>query len=162
MKSADQCLEEALSLERAAILSESAGERLKLLRAAERLLLQALETFHLRRENQRMADQLREAHTTLERKVQERTRDLEAANAAKTRFLAAAGHDLRQPVHAIVLLVEALRARNQSESLAPLVEQLASGAATIDLLFRSLLDLSKLESRKTSPTLEPVAMSTPP
>ena len=43
VKSADQCLEEALSLERAAILSESAGERLKLLRAAERLLLQALE-----------------------------------------------------------------------------------------------------------------------
>ena len=43
MKTADQCLEEALSLERAAILSESAGERLKLLRAAERLLLQALE-----------------------------------------------------------------------------------------------------------------------
>ena len=43
MKTADQCLEEALSLERAAILSDSADERLKLLRAAERLLLQALE-----------------------------------------------------------------------------------------------------------------------
>ncbi len=43
MKTADQCLEEALSLERAAILSESADERLKLLRGAERLLLQALE-----------------------------------------------------------------------------------------------------------------------
>jgi len=43
VKTADQCLEEALSLERAAILSDSADERLKLLRAAERLLLQALE-----------------------------------------------------------------------------------------------------------------------
>jgi hypothetical protein len=43
VKTADQCLEEALNLERAAILSDSADERLKLLRAAERLLLQALE-----------------------------------------------------------------------------------------------------------------------
>lgn len=43
MKTADQCLEEALSLERAAILSDSAEERLRLLRAAERLLLQALQ-----------------------------------------------------------------------------------------------------------------------
>lgn len=44
MKTADECLEEALSLERAAILSDSADERLKLLRAAERLLLQALQS----------------------------------------------------------------------------------------------------------------------
>ncbi|MBR7559305.1 hypothetical protein KC218_22425, partial [Mycobacterium tuberculosis] len=34
-----------------------------------------------------------------------------SASEEKSRFLAAASHDLRQPVHAIVLLVEALRAR---------------------------------------------------
>lgn len=44
MKTADQCLYEALSLERAAILTDSADERLKLLRAAESLLMQALVT----------------------------------------------------------------------------------------------------------------------
>lgn len=42
MKTADQCLKEALSLERTAILTDSADERLKLLRAAESLLVQAL------------------------------------------------------------------------------------------------------------------------
>ena len=42
MKTVDQCLDEALSLERAAILSDSTDERLRLLRAAERLLVQAL------------------------------------------------------------------------------------------------------------------------
>lgn len=44
MKTADQCLQEALSLERDAILTDCADERLKLLRAAERLLIQALVT----------------------------------------------------------------------------------------------------------------------
>ncbi len=77
------------------------------------------------------------------------------ASEEKSRFLAAASHDLRQPVHALVMLVEALRARNQSSALHPLVEQVAAGTQTIDLLFRSLLDLSKLEGRKVLPTLEP-------
>ncbi|MCZ3114805.1 hypothetical protein NYZ21_20420, partial [Acinetobacter baumannii] len=40
-------------------------------------------------------------------------------------------------------------------ALRPLVEQVAAGTQTIDLLFRSLLDLSKLEGRKVLPTLEP-------
>lgn len=44
MKTADQCLQEALSLERAAILTDCTDERLKLLRAAESLLMQALVT----------------------------------------------------------------------------------------------------------------------
>ncbi len=100
--------------------------------------------------------QLENESRQLARRYQDEKQRALSASEEKSRFLAAASHDLRQPVHALVLLVEALRARNQSESLAPLVEQLASGAQTIDLLFRSLLDLSKLESRKTSPTLEPV------
>ncbi|MCD9123039.1 hybrid sensor histidine kinase/response regulator [Cupriavidus sp. UGS-1] len=85
---------------------------------------------------------------------QEKERALHASE-EKSRFLAAASHDLRQPVHALVMLVEALRARNDSPALRPLVEQVAAGTQTIDLLFRSLLDLSKLEGRKVLPTLEP-------
>jgi signal transduction histidine kinase len=85
---------------------------------------------------------------------EERKRAL-AASEEKSRFLAAASHDLRQPVHALVMLVEALRARNRSEDLKPLVEQVAAGAQTIDLLFRSLLDLSKLEGRRQLPELQP-------
>ncbi|MGY8525977.1 ATP-binding protein [Paracidovorax citrulli] len=84
----------------------------------------------------------------------EKERALHASD-EKSRFLAAASHDLRQPVHALVMLVEALRARNQSAALHPLVEQVATSTQTIDLLFRSLLDLSKLESRKVLPPLEP-------
>src|SRR5262245_60332421 len=43
-----------------------------------------------------MAEQLERSYGTLERKVQERTHQLELANLAKSRFLAAASHDLRQ------------------------------------------------------------------
>ncbi len=39
------------------------------------------------------------------------------------------------------------------------MEQVAAGTQTIDLLFRSLLDLSKLEGRKVLPTLEPCELS---
>ena len=57
-----------------------------------------------------MAARLQDSYATLEGKVAERTRQLELANLAKTRFLAAASHDLRQPLHALGLLVAQLNA----------------------------------------------------
>lgn len=101
------------------------------------------------------AIQLESDSRRLAKRFQEEKERALHASEEKSRFLAAASHDLRQPVHALVMLVEALRARNQSSSLHPLVEQVAAGTQTIDLLFRSLLDLSKLEGRKVLPTLEP-------
>ncbi len=111
----------------------------------QRTLVRAIQ---LESDSRRLAKQFQE----------EKERALHASE-EKSRFLAAASHDLRQPVHALVMLVEALRARNQSSSLHPLVEQVAAGTQTIDLLFRSLLDLSKLEGRKVLPTLEPCELS---
>jgi signal transduction histidine kinase/CheY-like chemotaxis protein len=110
----------------------------------QRTLVRAIQ---LESDSRRIARQFRE----------EKERALHASE-EKSRFLAAASHDLRQPVHALVMLVEALRARNKSTSLHPLVEQVAAGTQTIDLLFRSLLDLSKLEGRKVLPTLEPAEL----
>ncbi len=101
------------------------------------------------------AIQLESDSRRLAKQFQEEKERALHASEEKSRFLAAASHDLRQPVHALVMLVEALRARNKSSSLHPLVEQVAAGTQTIDLLFRSLLDLSKLEGRKVLPTLEP-------
>src|SRR5207253_7488696 len=56
-----------------------------------------------------MAAQLQGWHATLEGKVEERTQQLKLANLAKSRFLAAASHDLRQPLHALGLFVAQLR-----------------------------------------------------
>jgi nitrate/nitrite-specific signal transduction histidine kinase len=48
-----------------------------------------------------MAKQLEESYAGLERKVEERTHQLALANLAKSRFLAAASHDLRQPLQRV-------------------------------------------------------------
>ena len=52
-----------------------------------------------------MAARLQASYADLERKVAERTKELEQANFAKTRFLAVASHDLRQPLHALGMFI---------------------------------------------------------
>jgi signal transduction histidine kinase/CheY-like chemotaxis protein len=70
----------------------------------------------------------------------------EDALKAKNRFLATASHDLRQPVHAMSMLIEAISHRNQDATLQPAITDLRSSLHAMNLMFNSLLDLSKLES----------------
>jgi signal transduction histidine kinase/CheY-like chemotaxis protein len=70
----------------------------------------------------------------------------EDALKSKNRFLATASHDLRQPVHAMSMLIEAISQRNLDASLAPALSDLRSSLRAMNLMFNSLLDLSKLES----------------
>jgi signal transduction histidine kinase/ActR/RegA family two-component response regulator len=86
------------------------------------------------------------ANAMLERKVQERTAELEAANAAKTHFLAAASHDLRQPMVAIGLISGLLRERMQSPELVSLTGRLTDAVDAMENLLSRLLDLSRLEA----------------
>lgn len=95
---------------------------------------------------------------TLERRVAERTRELQAANAAKTRFLATASHDLRQPMMTIGLLTSLLREQALSPALRQLVERLQDATAAMDHLLRGLLDLSRLESGTVRPRRGAVAL----
>jgi signal transduction histidine kinase/CheY-like chemotaxis protein len=70
----------------------------------------------------------------------------EQASLAKSRFLASASHDLRQPVHALGMFVGALRGhRLQARSLA-LIDQVDASVAALDGLFTSLLDISRLDA----------------
>jgi signal transduction histidine kinase/CheY-like chemotaxis protein len=70
----------------------------------------------------------------------------EDANIAKSRFLASASHDLRQPVHALGMFVGALRARPMDEDARRLVEHIDHSIAAMDGLFTSLLDISRLDA----------------
>ena len=70
----------------------------------------------------------------------------ERASQEKTRFLATASHDLRQPVHAMSLMVEAISLRNADPSLQPLVADLRNSMQAMSQLFNALLNLSRLES----------------
>ena len=98
-----------------------------------------------------MADQLSDAQTTLERKVEERTRELDVANRAKTRFLAAAGHDLRQPVHAVGLLLSSLRLKLERDDLRELAAKADLAIDNMRELLDNLLDMSRLEAGTTIP-----------
>ncbi|SDR44387.1 Signal transduction histidine kinase [Rhizobiales bacterium GAS113] len=93
-----------------------------------------------------MATQLQESYASLEGKVEERTRELELANLAKSRFIAVASHDLRQPLHALGLFVGQLRGHVATSAGRQLVERIDGAVVNMNELFASLLDISKLDA----------------
>jgi signal transduction histidine kinase/CheY-like chemotaxis protein len=93
-----------------------------------------------------MAAKLQSSYATLERKVEERTRQLQEANLSKSRFLAAASHDLRQPLHALNLFATQLRYEKDQAERDRLVLRIDTAAANMNELFNALLDISKLDA----------------
>src|SRR5262249_24803428 len=81
-----------------------------------------------------MAARLEESYANLERKVRERTHQLELANLAKTRFFAAASHDSRQPLHALGLYIAQLRADSAASERQRVVARIDESVATMDEL----------------------------
>jgi PAS domain S-box-containing protein len=77
-------------------------------------------------------------------------RDSEQANISKSRFLAAASHDLRQPLSALGIYVKMLGAK-ASASDAPIFENIGHCVASLSELLTDLLDLSKLDAGVLSP-----------
>ncbi|MHA6205694.1 PAS domain-containing hybrid sensor histidine kinase/response regulator [Dyella soli] len=104
---------------------------------------------------------LMEANETLEQRVEQRTaelsealsatanarRDAEAANASKTRFLAAASHDLLQPLNAARLFTSALRQHPGLDAEAgQLAERIDASFRAAEDLLDALLDTSRLDA----------------
>ena len=105
----------------------------------------------------RMAARLQEIYATQETRIADRTRDLAVANEAKTRFLAVASHDLRQPIHALALFVGQLRALDLSDDGRALLAKIESSVEALMALLEALLDLSKLDVGAISAQPKPVA-----
>ena len=78
-----------------------------------------------------------------------RTRRKQATQ-AKSRFIAAASHDLRQPLHAIGLFTATLQRRAQGTDLESVVRDLAKAVSVMERLFDSLLDISRLDAERWS------------
>ena len=75
----------------------------------------------------------------------------EMANAAKSHFLAAASHDLRQPMHAIGLYVEALKPLLHGRQAGATLDKLAASVSALEGLFNAILDVSKLDAGAVHP-----------
>jgi signal transduction histidine kinase/CheY-like chemotaxis protein len=101
----------------------------------------------------KMAAQLQESYSTLEHRVKERTHDLELANLAKSRFLAAASHDLRQPLHALNLFIAQLSAQMDQAERDLLLGRIHTAVAAMNELFSALLDISKLDAGVLAPSI---------
>jgi signal transduction histidine kinase/CheY-like chemotaxis protein len=106
-----------------------------------------------------MAERLQDSYVTLERKVEERTRQLEAANLAKSRFLAAASHDLRQPLHALGLFIGQLKGKVSFAERGKILGRIDTAVLAMNELFSALLDVSKLDAGALMPAVSefPVA-----
>ena len=72
--------------------------------------------------------------------------EAEIANRAKTQFFTAASHDLRQPLHAMGLFAEALRAKSHDPEVAKLVNSINESVDALEGLFSELLDITRIDS----------------
>lgn len=79
-----------------------------------------------------------------------------AANLEKSRFLAQASHDLRQPIHSIGLFTACLREANLGADERRLVDNIDRSLLNVSQLFRSILDLYTLDNGRVQPKYETV------
>ncbi|CAN7509440.1 PAS domain-containing hybrid sensor histidine kinase/response regulator [Rhizobium sp. LjRoot254] len=115
---------------------------------------------------------LEEANETLEQRVAERTQELtrvntelaearasaEEANIGKTRFFAAAGHDILQPLNAARLYSSSLVERLGRSSNSDLVQNIDSALESVETILGAVLDISRLDTGAMKPRLSTVAL----
>jgi signal transduction histidine kinase len=106
------------------------------------------ESFLIRRENEALVEQL-----TLARD------QAHAASVAKTRFLAAASHDLRQPMHALSMQSGALLRNPHAEDAPAIATAISDAIADVNTLLNSLLDISKLDAGTLLADRRPIHLS---
>ena len=84
--------------------------------------------------------------------------EAERANKAKTRFLAAASHDLRQPIHALGLFASALAERIRGRETDSLIQRIQETIGVITSMLNALLDISKLDAGVVEPKVGPTGI----
>jgi Na+/proline symporter/signal transduction histidine kinase len=119
------------------------------------------------------AEALERANATLEKRVRDRTEELtrlnselaqakstaEDANISKTRFLAAASHDILQPLNAARLYVTSLVERQSGGEDSRLVENIDDSLEAIEEILGALLDISRLDAGAMTPSITSFKMS---
>ncbi|MQX53534.1 ATP-binding response regulator [Alcanivorax sediminis] len=116
--------------------------------------------------NQSLRDQIRMRleSVSLSRELSKERREAEQATQAMSRFLAAASHDLRQPLHALSLFIDVLRDASSDEERATLFPRVQLSLDALRKLFDALLDISRLDANIIKPDyshfdLQPVLLA---
>jgi signal transduction histidine kinase len=111
--------------------------------------------------NRTLTDSLRNRYqvAALAADLQVQKERAEAASLDKSRFLAAASHDLRQPVHALALFLGALRRQPLTAEGARLAGHAADAVDTMGGLFNALLDVSRLDAGMVQPEVRAVPLT---
>lgn len=101
----------------------------------------------------RLAEAMTGSQLNMQARIAEATASLaakkeeaERANIAKSRFFAAASHDLRQPLHALALFVGAMKEHARYHEMKPLIDHVDASVSAMETLFNSLLDISRLDA----------------
>ncbi len=102
---------------------------------------------------------LRRRQRRLQQLVDERTAELEALNASRTRLLAAACHDLRQPAHALGMLAELADGEPDPEERRARLAGIRRSSSTLTDMLTMLLDLTELEGGRYEPRKLPIALA---
>lgn len=155
IQSLTQVTDKAIAEELPALLAQQSAwegdDEIQTLGARFRALLQGLRQREAARQAAESA--LREHKKNLERTVEQRTHALRLAqqeanrlNQAKSVFLAAASHDLRQPIQAISLFQSALESSPLTEEQQQLSRNIGVAVASLNDILGTLLDISKLDS----------------
>ncbi|VVC83589.1 ATP-binding protein [Sideroxydans sp. CL21] len=110
-----------------------------------------------------MARQLQHDRNTLQQRIDDATQELrrkkeeaERANFDKSRFLAAASHDLRQPMHALGLFIGELHSRLDTQEQHKIANKVEESVEALSSLLDSLLDISKLDAGIVIPQIQSV------
>jgi signal transduction histidine kinase len=106
-----------------------------------------LESLQLRQEKSDLVEQLKVKNKTAEKASQD-----------KSRFLAAASHDLRQPLHAQILLVNDLKEQLAQHPAIETVQKLETSMNAMNGLFNELLDISKLDANVVKPHISTISV----
>ncbi|KAB8193361.1 response regulator [Lysobacter maris] len=96
---------------------------------------------------------LREINENLEQRVEQRTREAEAAQQSRTRFLAAVSHDVLQPLNAARLFTTALRDSRDGDEQTRLAERVDAALRAAEDLLDGLLDISRLDAGALRPEI---------
>ena len=89
-----------------------------------------------------------------DRDLREAKEDAERANRAKSQFLAAASHDLRQPLHAMQMYITALEQKIKDKDVLKIVADIDAVSISTGRLLNSILDVSQLEAGAVKPQIE--------